>query len=105
MNKNENPTSQTPAKYAPSREALLGAHTFPGEFIIKAFGPNLQEFRHEILACAHRVLTPQRVEASERSTKSGHKICITLTLAVEQVEEVESLYEQIYQVTHLQMIL
>ena len=105
MNKIEETTLPRPVQYAPSREAILGTHSFPGEFMIKAFGPNSQEFRQEIAACAHRVVTSERVQISERSTKSGHKICITLTLEVHQVEEIEILYAQIHQVTHLQMIL
>ena len=28
------------SKRAPDRELLLAQHTFPGEYVIKAFGPN-----------------------------------------------------------------
>jgi len=90
---------------APSRELLLANHAFPGEYIVKAFGPPTESFRAGVHASAARVVGADRVQIGERSSRHGRRICITLTLAVETVDEVIGVYVQMVGVPELMMIL
>lgn len=93
------------AQTAPSRELLLANHAFPGEYIIKAFGPGDPAFATAVEASATAVIDPSRVQVSQRSTRSGARVCVTLTLHVEQVEEVEAIYAEIHAIDSLLLIL
>jgi putative lipoic acid-binding regulatory protein len=74
---------------APARELLEAAHTFPGEYLIKAFGP----------------ATVPLLVLSERLSSKGNSICITLTLTAETVDEVILAYDRLHDVPGLRMIL
>ncbi|MEZ4381169.1 MAG: DUF493 family protein [Nannocystaceae bacterium] len=89
---------------APSRELLLANHAFPGEYMIKAFGPNQADFKSAVVGCAVGVLSESRVNVSERTTPSGHRCCITLNLDVDSVEEVEAVYAEIHTLEALALI-
>ncbi|MCB9707033.1 MAG: DUF493 domain-containing protein [Myxococcales bacterium] len=93
------------AQTAPSRELILANHEFPGEYMIKAFGPGGRGFYERVVACAHAVVDAERVAPSQRSTRSGAKICVTLTLHVERVEEIEAIYAEIHALDDLMLIL
>jgi putative lipoic acid-binding regulatory protein len=86
---------------APDRELILARHEFPGEYVIKAFGPGQDEFRSQVAAAAGAV----EHERSERVTRSGKRVCITLTLQAASVDEVIGVYERLYEVTQLQLVL
>ncbi len=90
---------------APSREALLAVHTFPGEFVIKAFGPGSGDFSKRATACATTVIGASNVVTSERATRSGRKICVTLTMQISVVEHVEEIYERLHRLNDLLLIL
>jgi putative lipoic acid-binding regulatory protein len=90
---------------APSRELILENHRFPGEYIVKAFGPGSKAFREQVRACAVEVMGERRVVTSERATRSGHKICVTLTLEANTVEEVERVYDRVCEVPGLMFLL
>jgi putative lipoic acid-binding regulatory protein len=89
---------------APARELLEAAHQFPGEYVIKAFGPAHEQFRSDVDAAA-RAAVGARVELTERLGSKGNSICITLTLAAETVDEVIVVYERLHGVPGLRMIL
>lgn len=89
---------------APARELLEAAHQFPGEYVIKVFGPAHAEFRTGVDAAA-RAAVGARVEVSERLGSKGNSICVTLTLAAESVDEVIFAYERLHAVPGLRMIL
>jgi putative lipoic acid-binding regulatory protein len=89
---------------APARELLEAAHSFPGEYIIKAFGPAQAEFRTGVTAAAHAAVGA-RVEVSERLSSKGNSICVTLTLAALTVDEVIFAYERLHAVPGLRLIL
>jgi putative lipoic acid-binding regulatory protein len=89
---------------APARELLEAAHRFPCEYVIKAFGPALAEFRSGVGAAAHAAVGA-RVELSERVGSKGNSICITLTLAAQSVDEVIFAYERLHAVPGLRLIL
>ena len=73
-------SGDTPRR-APSREAILAVHQFPGEFVIKAFGPGTAGFHDAVVAAAHAEIAAERVQVQVRSTASGARRCVTLTLA------------------------
>jgi putative lipoic acid-binding regulatory protein len=89
---------------APARELLEASHQFPGEYVIKAFGPAHEQFRAGI-GDAAAAAVGARVELSERLSSKGNSICITLTLAALTVDEVIFAYERIHAVPGLRMIL
>lgn len=89
---------------APAREAILAAHRFPGEYTIKAFGPAVDSFRAAAVGHAHTVVGSARVAVSERVTRSGDRVCVTLTLQAERVEEVEEVYGRLYSLPDVLLI-
>jgi putative lipoic acid-binding regulatory protein len=89
---------------APARELLEATHQFPGEYVIKAFGPASAEFRSAIGGAA-RAAVGARVVLSERLGSKGNSICITLTLTAHTVDEVVVAYERLHAVPGLRMIL
>ncbi len=94
-----------PHRHAPARELLLANHRFPGEYILKAFGPGDGEFHEGVVRGAVAVVGAARVSVSQRSTQSGHKVCVTLTIHVETVDEVLEVYRQVHGVHGLMLIL
>ena len=90
---------------APSVELLLATHEFPGEYIVKAFGPGDDGFRAAVLATAAEVIGAERVRSTERGSRHGRKICITLVLSVETVDDVVRVYDRISEVPQLLMLL
>lgn len=89
---------------APNRELLEASHEFPGEYLIKAFGPATEAFRVEVHA-AGREAVGARLELSERVSSKGNSICITLVLQAETVDEVILAYDRLHGVASLKMIL
>lgn len=92
------------SRRAPAREAILAAHRFPGEYTIKAFGPAAESFRAAAVEHAHAVVGAARVVVSERTTRSGDRVCVTLTLQAACVEEVEDVYVRLYSVPDILLI-
>lgn len=90
---------------APARELLLANHQFPGEYTVKAFGPNDEAFRRAIAAAARAVVGEDRTTVSERTSSKGGRVCITLDLNVETVDEVFDVYSRIHAVAELELIL
>jgi len=97
-------SGDTPRK-APAREAILAVHQFPGEYVIKAFGPGTSDFHDAVVAAAHAEIPAERVQVQVRSTTSGARHCVTLTLRAETVEQVEGVYTRLYRVEQLFLIL
>lgn len=89
---------------APSREALLAVHNFPCEFVIKAFGTD-SAFESAAIAAATSLLGQDRVQAQTRTTTSGTRRCVTLTLKAETVEDVEAVYDRLYHLPDLMLLL
>ncbi len=86
---------------APDRDLILAHHEFPGEYVIKAFGPGEDAFRAGVRAAAATVA----FSATERSTRSGRRVCITLVLRADSVDDVLDVYERLHRLTGLQLIL
>ena len=90
--------------HAPNRALLEASHEFPGEYLIKAFGPATEAFRVAIHAAGAQAVGA-RLELSERLSSKGNSICITLCLQAETVDEVILAYERLHGVHGLRMIL
>jgi putative lipoic acid-binding regulatory protein len=72
--------------------------------MIKAFGPASESFREGVLL-AVRAVVEARSHVSERSTRSGRSVCITLRVQARNVDEVIDVYERLHTVPNLRMIL
>lgn len=89
---------------APARELLEASHTFPGAYLIKAFGPATSGFREAVREAGESAVGA-RLRVSERVSSKGNKVCVTLELWAESVDEVISAYERLHDVADLKMIL
>ena len=92
-------------RQGPARELLLANHSFPGEYIVKAFGPGDGVFAAAVAREAVAVVSEARLVVSERGTRSGHRVCVTLTMQAESVDEVLAVYERMYAIDGLMLIL
>ena len=65
------------------------------------------EQRRQLLRAehAHAVAGAAHVAVHERATRSGDRVCVTLTLHVERVEDVEDMYARLYTLPDLLLIL
>lgn len=97
--------AMTEVRKAPARDAILAAHRFPGPYEIKAFGPAGDAFRDAVLAHAHAVAGAERITVSERSTRSGDRVCVSVTVYAEAVEQVEEVYDRLHLIPELLLIL
>ncbi len=92
-------------KAAPDRDLLLQNHAFPGEYVIKAFGPAGSTFETDAENCAAAVVGADRVAAHTRSSSGGRRSCVTLTLSAKTVDEVIATYERLHTLDSLLLIL
>lgn len=92
------------SKRAPDRDLILAQHEFPGEYVVKAFGPGTRSFAQAIEACATAVVG-NRARVDERMSRHGSRMCVTLTLQAETVDEVIGVYHRIHEVDELMLIL
>jgi putative lipoic acid-binding regulatory protein len=90
---------------APSRDLLLANHSFPGEYVVKAFGPSSERFRLGVHSVARAVFGEERAQVLERTSRGGGRVCITLTVNARSVDEVIEVYERIHDVDDLMLIL
>lgn len=92
-------------KAAPERDLLLQSHTFPGQYVIKAFGPAESSFETDAKRCATSVVGESRVAAHTRFSSGGRRSCVTLTLHANNVDEIISTYENLHDLDSLLLIL
>lgn len=95
--------SQTPRR-APDPELLAAEHEFPGDYVIKAFGPGDGEFEASMRSAVLEVVSLESAQFSSRTSARGNKICVTAELRVRCVEEVVAVYERIHQIESLLLI-
>jgi putative lipoic acid-binding regulatory protein len=89
---------------APARELIEANHEFPGEYLIKAFGPADELFRAAVAEAA-RAAVGARLVLRERISSKGNSICITVVLQAEDAGEVIRAYERLHDVPRLKLIL
>lgn len=98
-------TTMSDRKAAPDRDLLLQNHAFPGQYIIKAFGPAESTFETDAKRCATSVAGEDRVAAHTKFSSGGRRSCVTLTLQAQTVDEVISIYERLHDLDSLLLIL
>ncbi|MCB9507286.1 MAG: DUF493 family protein [Myxococcales bacterium] len=90
----------------PARELLESAHTFPGPYAVKAFGPHSQEFVDAVVEVAtrhHDGDAPPGVSA--RASARGTHLCVTVTILAPDADAVIALYASVGDVAGLRMLL
>lgn len=98
-------TTMSDRKAAPDRDLLLQNHAFPGQYIIKAFGPAESTFETDAKRCATGVVGEDRVAAHTKFSSGGRRSCVTLTFQAQTVDEVISIYERLHELDSLLLIL
>jgi putative lipoic acid-binding regulatory protein len=87
-------------------EKLEEAHEFPGPYMMKVIGKNEPAFVALVLGVTRRVLDLDvDPEYSNRTTRSGRHVSVTLELTVESAVIVATLYEQMQTVDGLTMVI
>lgn len=90
----------------PSRELLESQHVFPGVYQIKAIGSVDSDFESRLLEIVRADLaSPSELEHSVRATPGGRHVAVTLSIPVENAEQVRRLYEKIRDVEGLLFLL
>lgn len=95
----------TQSRKAPHRDLLVKHHQFPGPYTIKAFGPGQGEFRSAVESALVDTGCETRASLSERASKAGNRVCVTIELQAQTVDEVIALYEALHRISTLQLIL
>lgn len=90
---------------APNRDLLLSTHTFPCEYVLKAFGPATPQFREAVKACARAVLGEEGFSSRERISSGGRQTCVSLDLNARSVDDVIAVYDGVHSVADLKLIL
>jgi putative lipoic acid-binding regulatory protein len=98
------PMADSPQR-APSRELLLANHDFPGEYVVKAFGPASERFRLHVRAVAAAIFGEERAQVLERTSSKGARVCITLQVNARSVDEVIDAYERLHESPDLLLLL
>lgn len=91
-------------KRAPDRDLIAAGHAFPGEYVIKAFGPGADAFTDAVGQGAQAVVG-ERAAVSMRTSSKGNHVCVTVTVQAENVDEVIAVYERLHEVPDLLLIL
>ena len=98
-------TGAESVRCAPDRELLLAQHRFPGEYTIKAFGPGRSVFRQEVRVAISELNLAVLPQFSERESSSGKRVCVSVHMTVDSVDEVIEAYERLYQLQELLFVL
>jgi putative lipoic acid-binding regulatory protein len=90
----------------PSIEALETAHSFPAQYLIKIIGPDTEAFRADAKTICVKHLGPDaQIETSERQSKTGQHLALTLRFQVATPLLVQEIYKNLAQLTGLKFII
>ena len=81
------------AHKAPDPDLILANHSFPGPYIIKAFGPENGQFSDEIREAVVRASLIGTYGIRERRSSKGASVCLTIEFHAQSVDEVVRMYE------------
>lgn len=80
----------------PSLELIESQHSFPGPYIFKVIGDNRQDFVADALSLAVNALGDDReLRHSSRPSKAGNHLALTLTITLNNSEEVHLIYKNL----------
>ena len=89
----------------PSVELLESTHTFPGEYMFKAFGDADGRFAGRVIAAVRSEVAEDHEPAVRiRRTASGRHVCVTIEPVVSDANQVLAIYERIYALDGLVMV-
>lgn len=90
----------------PSTEALEGAHTFPGPYVIKVFGVHEQHFIDSIHKETTSVLEDEsRYSADFKPSSKGTYCAVRLNVQANSAEEVQALYVALHDIEGLKTMI
>lgn len=90
----------------PSIEALEAAHTFPAKYLIKLIGPETNSFRTSAKdTCFKHLGADAQVEVSERQSKNGQHLALTLRFNVPTPKMVQEIYRDLALLSGLKFII
>jgi len=93
-------------KKHPTTEALEGAHTFPGAYLFKLFGPHEQSFVDSIRAKIEpHVADEKQYSLSLRPSAKGNLCVVNVEVHAESPEHVQTLYNSFHEVEGLRTML
>ncbi len=90
----------------PTPRSALELIEYPSRFPLKVFGNRGVEFEAIVLALV-RARCPQaeHIEVSQRSSKTGKYIALTLTFTAYSEQQIKDIYQDLYQCEHVVMSL
>ncbi|MFT5218004.1 MAG: putative lipoic acid-binding regulatory protein [Planctomycetota bacterium] len=88
------------------RESALALIDYPSRFPLKVLGSNTPEFEDIVLALV-RARCPQaeHIESSKRDSRNGKYLSLTLTFTVQNQQQLEEIYADLYRCEHVMMSL
>ena len=90
----------------PSLDLLNGAHDFPGPYVFKVIGADDRSFAARVVSLIRDELElDEDPEFSIRRTASGRHLAVTLEPTVPDAQTVVDLYQLIYRLDGLVMVL
>lgn len=90
----------------PSIESLESVHTFPGRYTFKLIGANDAAFSEAAVAAALELVgNAAYIRRSDRQSKGGRFLSVTLDIRVENAHHVRALYDAFSHLPGLRMML
>ena len=90
----------------PSIEVLETAHEFPTLYTIKVIGPDTSEFRTTARAyCLKHLGNAAEVNISERQSKTGQHLALTLKFQAPSASTVQDIYRELTNLQGLKFII
>ena len=89
-----------------SKESGLALIDYPSRFPLKVFGNHCDEFEAIVLELV-RARCPQaeHIEVRRRASKGGKYLALTLTFTVYSQQQLEEIYQDLYDSEHVVMTL
>ena len=89
-----------------SSESALALLEYPGRFPLKVFGKDSAEFETVVVDLVRaRIPEAEHIEISRRRSKGGKYLALTLTFTVYTQQQLEDIYQDLYQCDQVVMSL
>ena len=80
-----------------SEESALALLEYPGRFPLKVFGKDDDEFESVVIDLVRaRIPEAEHIEVSRRRSKGGKYMALTLTFTVYTQQQLEEIYQDLY---------
>lgn len=89
-----------------SGDSALALLEYPGRFPLKVFGKDNIEFESVVIDLIRaRIPEAEHIEVSRRRSKGGKYLALTLTFTVYTQQQLEDIYQDLYQCEQVMMSL